>query len=65
VLLDLSKLELNKFMPEVLAEGIIRMRQNRVKIISGFDGQYGQVEIFSEQERKQSKDNEQTSMFIE
>ncbi|PJC55816.1 MAG: DNA helicase UvrD [Candidatus Komeilibacteria bacterium CG_4_9_14_0_2_um_filter_36_13] len=65
VLLDLSKLELNKFMPEVLAEGIIRMRQNRVKIIPGFDGQYGQVEIFSEQERKQSKDNEQTSMFIE
>jgi uncharacterized protein (TIGR00375 family) len=63
VLLDLKKEELYRIMPEVLAEGILKMRDNNIKINPGFDGQYGKVEIFSAAERKAAKDNKQTSLF--
>lgn len=46
VLLDLDKVELEKIMPQALALGILRMRANKIKIIPGFDGQYGQAQIF-------------------
>jgi uncharacterized protein (TIGR00375 family) len=55
VLLDLSEIELKKIMPTVLAEGIIRMRNNKIKLIPGFDGEYGKVEIFSKAEQKKAK----------
>ncbi|MCD4761281.1 endonuclease Q family protein [bacterium] len=63
VLLDLSKEELDKIMPASLADGIIRMRQNKIKINPGFDGQYGTVEIFSEEQKKLAKDNKQATLF--
>lgn len=63
VLLHLSELELKKIMPDVLATGIVRMRNNQIKIIPGFDGQYGIVEIFSEAEKKSARDNKQASLF--
>src|SRR3989339_1000143 len=63
VLLDLSAEELIKIMPAVLADGIIRMRQNKIKLIPGYDGQYGQVEIFSKKERQVARDNQQTKLF--
>ena len=63
VLLDLSLEELTKIMPEDLAKGIIRMRDNKIKINPGFDGQYGIVEIFSEQEKKNAKLDNQASLF--
>ena len=63
VLLDLSAEELIKIMPAVLADGIIRMRQNKIKLIPGYDGQYGQVEIFSKKERKVAKENQQAKLF--
>ena len=63
VLLDLSFSELKKIMPEVLAAGIIRMRDNKIKVIPGFDGQYGQVDIFSPQEQAFAKNDKQSSLF--
>lgn len=63
VLLDLDKQELYKIMPAVLAEGILKMRDNSIKINPGFDGQYGTVEIFSATEKKTAKDNKQTVLF--
>jgi uncharacterized protein (TIGR00375 family) len=63
VLLDLTEVELKKIMPEVLAEGILRMRQDKIKLIPGFDGEYGRVEIFSKLERAEAKLNKQTSLF--
>lgn len=63
VLLDLSKQELYKIMPVTLADGILRMREGRIKIQPGFDGQYGVVDIFSDKERKLAKENKQTSLF--
>ncbi len=63
VLLDLSKEELYKIMPENLADGILRMRMGDIKIRPGFDGQYGVVEIFSKEEKKLAKENKQTALF--
>jgi PHP family Zn ribbon phosphoesterase len=63
VLLDLSKTELEKIMPAELAGGIVRMRENKIKLIPGFDGEYGKVEIFSAAEQKLAKNNKQKSLF--
>jgi len=62
-LLDLSYEELKKIMPEALADGIIRTRASKIKIIPGFDGQYGQVEVFSSKERATARDNKQAKLF--
>ena len=35
----------------LLAEAIRRMRQQEINVIPGFDGQYGRVQIFKDQER--------------
>lgn len=63
VLLDLSKEELYEIMPTDLADGILRMRKNKIRLNPGFDGQYGTVEIFSDAEKKLAKENKQTSLF--
>lgn len=63
VLLDLDLTELQKLMPENLAQGIIKMRANQVQLIPGFDGQYGKVEIFSDKEQLKAKNNYQKSLF--
>ncbi len=63
VLLDLDLAELKKIMPEVLAQGIIRSRENKIRLIPGFDGQYGQAEIFSAAEKRGAKVNRQSSLF--
>ena len=36
-----------------LAESIRRLRKGEVKIVGGYDGRYGRVELFSEEEREQ------------
>jgi len=60
VLLNLSEEELNQIASSTVATGIIRVRQGIVKIVPGFDGQYGQIEIFSDKERKKES---QTTLF--
>jgi uncharacterized protein (TIGR00375 family) len=55
VSLDLSEDELKKIMPPVLADGIIRMRVKELKVLPGFDGQYGEVNIFSDQEKVKAR----------
>jgi len=41
---------------ELLAEGISRMRQGKVSIAPGYDGEYGTIKLFSDKERKTQKD---------
>ena len=60
VLLNLSLEELSKITLPNVAEGIKRVRENKVKLIPGFDGQYGKVEIFSKEEKGV---NSQNSLF--
>ncbi|MRR05479.1 MAG: DNA helicase UvrD [Deltaproteobacteria bacterium] len=49
VLLRASEEELGRFSP-LLAEGIIRMRERRVVRQGGFDGEFGTIRIFEENE---------------
>ncbi|MDD5749903.1 MAG: endonuclease Q family protein [Patescibacteria group bacterium] len=63
VLLDLDEAELKTMMPEILAEGILRMRRGDIILHPGFDGQYGTVEVFSPKEKKLSTAEKQTSLF--
>ena len=52
ILLNLDLAELKKITLPEIAEGIRRVRAGEVKLTAGFDGQYGQVTIFSPQEKK-------------
>ena len=51
VLLNLTKDELKKITLPKIAEGVLRVRQGKLNLIPGFDGRYGKIEIFSEQEK--------------
>lgn len=52
ILLDLPETELTKMTLPIIAAGIIRVRNGNLKLIPGFDGRYGKVEIFSELEKQ-------------
>jgi uncharacterized protein (TIGR00375 family) len=55
ILLRASKEDLLKSLSSRLAEGILRVREGKVNIQAGFDGEYGKVEIFGEGEEKGEK----------
>lgn len=55
ILLDASLEELKLVMPEALAQGIIRVREQEVHIVPGYDGVYGKVELFTAAEKTASK----------
>ena len=56
ILMDLSLEKMkDKVYPEII-EGIKRVREGRLKIKPGFDGQYGEVKIFSETEKLQGRE---------
>jgi uncharacterized protein (TIGR00375 family) len=62
ILLRISEQDLRKNFPERIAEGIIRVRQGKVNIKAGFDGEYGIISIFGEEE-KISKTEKQLNLF--
>jgi PHP family Zn ribbon phosphoesterase len=62
ILLKAPKEELLKGLPPRVAEGVIKVREGKVNIKAGFDGEYGIISIFGEEE-KQKKDEQQLSLF--
>jgi PHP family Zn ribbon phosphoesterase len=60
ILLNISLKELEKIANLAIVEGIKRVREGKLIIAPGFDGQYGTIKIFSEQEKKKNK---QKSLF--
>ena len=55
ILLDADETALKSATLPEIAEGIIRVREGKVHIEPGYDGEYGEIEIFKESERKQAK----------
>src|SRR3989339_574767 len=55
ILLDLSKEELLKAAKPEVAEAIVRVREGKVKISPGYDGEYGKIEIFTKEEKENFK----------
>jgi uncharacterized protein (TIGR00375 family) len=62
ILLRASKEDLLKGLPARVAEGILRVREGKVNIKAGFDGEYGIISIFGDDE-KQEKSEKQLSLF--
>ena len=60
ILLNVSLKELEKMTDAAIVEGVKRVREGRLLIKPGFDGQYGEIKIFNEQEKKR---NRQKSLF--
>ncbi len=61
ILLDISRDEIEKVAGPEIAEGISRVRDGKVFIEPGYDGVYGTVKIFSQQEPKTL--SKQTTLF--
>jgi uncharacterized protein (TIGR00375 family) len=62
ILLKASKEELSKSLPPKVVEGVLRVRAGKVNIKAGFDGEYGIVSIFDDEQQKE-KNEQQLSLF--
>lgn len=51
ILNDIPVAAIKKIGGELIAEGIKRMREGKVKIAPGYDGEYGMITLFSDKER--------------
>ncbi len=62
ILLRASKEELLKNLPSRIADGVLRVRQGKVNIKAGYDGEYGVISIFGDEDKDQ-KQEQQLSLF--
>ena len=53
ILIDGSESDLRKGLPPSIAEGVMRMREGKVSIEPGYDGEYGKIKIFEDAEREE------------
>jgi len=62
ILMRAPKDVLSKGLPPKVAEGVLRVREGRVNLKAGFDGEYGKISIFAEDEAK-NRNEEQLKLF--
>jgi len=63
MLLDLSDDEIKKVCQPKVAEGIIKVRQGKLDIIPGYDGEFGKINIFGEKQEIKPKGPRQVGLF--
>ena len=61
ILLRASEEEIRKSISSRIAEGILRVRAGKVKLLAGYDGEYGTISLFGDDEDKSNDD--QLSFF--
>ena len=52
ILINLNEDQLFKIAPTLIVQGIMRARLGQVERIGGFDGEYGKIKVFTNQERE-------------
>ena len=62
VLMDASQEEMAKIVDPKIAEAIVRVREEKAKVIPGYDGVYGQLVIFDEKQEQSHQKPKQKSM---
>ncbi len=55
ILLDMHIKEIKQITLPRIAEGISRVRAGKLRVIPGFDGQYGRIEIFHKEEKEKQQ----------
>jgi len=62
ILLKASQEQLLKGLPQRIAEGVLKMRQGKVNVQPGFDGEYGRISVFTDEDKHTSQE-QQLSLF--
>jgi len=62
ILMRASKQDLLKGLPPKVAEGVLRVREGKVEIKAGYDGEYGVISVFGD-EKPGEKNEQQLSLF--
>jgi uncharacterized protein (TIGR00375 family) len=62
ILLKAKKEDLLKGLPPKIADGVLRVREGKVQIKAGYDGEYGEIAIFDEAEKRE-KSEQQLKLF--
>ena len=62
ILMRAPRQDLMKGLPPKIAEGVLRVREGKVEIKAGYDGEYGIISIFGNEETGQ-KSEQQLSLF--
>lgn len=60
ILMNFDKQKLAGFCPPIIVEAIVRMREGKIEVEPGYDGEYGIIKIFTDKERKKL---EQAKLF--
>jgi len=59
VLIDASKEEMSKIVEPKIAEAVVRVREEKVKIVPGYDGIYGQLILFEKGQKEEKGTKEE------
>lgn len=63
ILLEADLGEIGEVSGALVAEALRRMRKGKVVISPGYDGEYGKISIFTDEERKELRDAQQKTLF--